>query len=67
MAEKNVLNNKEKPTIPEGFREQMDEYRELMTYYKCAIMEIETKFKVLNQVFSLEQERNHIETIKSRL
>lgn len=41
--------------------------RLLMTYYACALMEIETKFKVLNRQFSLEQEHNPIETIKTRL
>lgn len=39
----------------------------LMAYYRCAIMEVETKFKVLNEQFSLEYDRNPIESIKSRL
>ena len=39
----------------------------LMAYYRCAIMEIETKFKVLNEQFSLEYDRNPIESIKTRL
>ena len=34
---------------------------ELMSYYQCAIMEVETKFKVLNQEYSLEYDRNPIE------
>lgn len=38
----------------------------LMAYCRCAIMEVETKFKVLNEQFSLEYDRNPIETIKSR-
>lgn len=42
-------------------------YKQLMTYYKCAIMEVETKFNVLNQEMSLRYDRNPIETIKSRL
>ena len=33
----------------------------LMAYYKCAIMEVETKFKVLNEQFSLEYDRNPID------
>lgn len=66
MAEKNGK-NKTLLKIPDRFKEQMEDYKTLMTYYRCAIMEIETKFKVLNEYFSLEQERNHIETIKSRL
>ena len=38
----------------------------IMAYYRCAIMEVETKFKVLNEQFSLEYDRNPIESIKSR-
>ena len=41
--------------------------RTLMAYYRCALMEVETKFKVLNEEFSIERETNPIETIKSRL
>ena len=39
----------------------------LMSYYKCAIMEIETKFNVLNEEYSLEFDRNPISSIKTRL
>ena len=39
----------------------------LMSYYQCAIMEVETKFKVLNEEFSLEYDRNPIESIKTRV
>ena len=42
-------------------------FDELMSKYRCAIMEIETKFKVLNEQFSLQYDRNPIETIKTRL
>ena len=38
-----------------------------MAYYRCALMEVETKFKVLNEEFSLRLDRNPIENIKSRL
>lgn len=38
-----------------------------MSYYKCATLEIETKFKVLNEQFSIAKERNPIESIKSRI
>ena len=43
------------------------ELQRLMTYYKCAIMEIETKFKVLDEEYSLQHDRNPINSIKSRL
>lgn len=39
----------------------------LMMFYRCVIMEIETKFCVLNEEFSLADERNPIETIKTRI
>lgn len=39
----------------------------MMAYYRCAAMEIETKFKVLNEQFSLQYDRNPIETIKTRI
>ena len=42
-------------------------YRELMSCYRCAMMEIETKFNVLNEELSLQYDRNPIETIKTRL
>ena len=39
----------------------------LLSYYACAIMEVETKFKVLNEQYSLEYDRNPIDDIKSRV
>lgn len=39
----------------------------LMSYYECAIMEIETKFRVLNHELSLEYDNNSIESIKTRV
>lgn len=49
------------------FRKNMEDIRRVMTYYSCALMEIETKFNVLNKQFSLEQEHNPIDTIKTRI
>ena len=39
----------------------------LMSYYQCAIMEIETKFKVLNQEYSLEYGTAVIEMHKTSI
>ena len=47
--------------------DKMMPLKRLMAYYRCAIMEVETKFNVLNEEFSLEYDRNPIETIKTRL
>ena len=44
-----------------------EKFRTLMAYYKCAIMEVETKFRVLNESLSIRYDRNPIESIKSRL
>lgn len=42
-------------------------FEALMSYYRCAIMEVETKFKVLNEQYALRYDRNPIESIKSRV
>lgn len=42
-------------------------YRQFMSYYSCALMEVETKFKVLNEQFSLYYDRNPIESIHTRI
>lgn len=42
-------------------------YNKMLAYYRCAIMEVETKFKVLDEVFSVQYDRNPIEDIKSRI
>ncbi len=42
-------------------------WKQLYSYYTCALMEVETKFKVLNQEFSLQYDRNPIESIKTRI
>lgn len=51
----------------EYFQEKTRPFVRLMSYYKCAIMEIETKFRVLDEEFSLEFDRNPINSIKTRL
>ena len=47
-------------------QENIEPIESRMAYYRCAIMEVETKFKVLNEQFSLQYDRNPIESIKSR-
>lgn len=42
-------------------------YKELMAYYRCAMMVVAGKFNVLSEELSLEYDRNPIETIKTRL
>lgn len=42
-------------------------YMKLMAYYRCAIREIETKFNVLDEEYSIQFDRNPISSIKTRL
>ncbi len=48
-------------------KEKFEEFSRLMTYYRCAMMEIETKFNVLNEEYSLAHDRNPISSVKTRL
>lgn len=51
----------------DGLDVAADEFKMLMTYYECAILEIRTKLDVLNNEFKANKLRNPIETIKSRI
>lgn len=42
-------------------------FMEMMKEYECALMEVETKLRVLNAEFSLAHNRNPFESIKTRL
>ncbi len=46
---------------------QAKPFMELMMYNRCAIREIETKLRVLDEEFSVLADRNPIQTIKSRI
>ena len=60
----NFLTNEK---ILDRISRHLEPIEQMNAYYRCAIMEIETKFKVLSEQFSLKYDRNPIETIKSRL
>lgn len=62
-VKKALVNN----NVMDIIEDNMMPFKKLMAYYNCAIMQVETKFDVLNQEFSLEYDRNPIETIKTRL
>lgn len=55
------------PQTLKWVKENSENMTNLMSYYKCAIMEVETKLNVLNEEFSLQHDRNPISTIKTRL
>ena len=71
MQKESLLIDKLEEIVGDKTIKEVDEIfyntKAFMTYYRCAILEIETKFNVLNEQFSLRHERNPIEYIKSRL
>ena len=44
-----------------------EEFKQIMALYQCALMEIETKFNVLNAQFNASSSYNPIDSIKRRL
>ena len=67
LMEQLFLSQLSKTEVKQFAQERSLPYRELMAYYRCAMMEVETKFNVLNEELSLQYDRNPIETIKTRL
>ena len=61
------ISEQEKQLIKQEIESKGSALRELYTYYRCAMMEVETKFKVLNEQFSLQHDRNPIQSVKTRL
>lgn len=62
----NILENISNSDI-EAFFDEAQPFFGLMTYYGCALREVETKLQVLNDEFKLSHDRNPIESIKSRI
>lgn len=57
-------------TDEEMFRWMKDKtssFQKIMAYYRCALMEVETKFNVLDVEYSLQHDRNPISGIRTRL
>lgn len=71
MKMKRFVENNKNHVITEDLIENLSNrslpFKTLMAYYNCAMMEVETKFRVLNEQFSLMYDRNPIESIKTRL
>ncbi|MEG0276675.1 MAG: GTP pyrophosphokinase family protein [Coprobacillus sp.] len=65
--DKEILNEIINEDFLRTAQENLKPIQSLMSCYRCAIMEIETKFKVLDEQYSYKYDRNPIETIKSRL
>ena len=66
MYQQMMVSNADKETL-DWAKRRGTEVKHLMSYYKCAIREIETKFRVLDEEFSMLNDRNPINSIKTRL
>ncbi len=51
----------------EKLHAKFDPVYSMMMNYQCAVMEVETKFNVLNKRLSIRGERNPIESVRSRI
>jgi len=65
--EDNIILNELLGENNEELNKKLHDFVKLMSYYKCAMMELETKLNVLNEEFSLRHDRNPINSIKTRL
>ena len=51
----------------EWMQQKTRAFFDLISYYRCAMMEVETKLNVLNEEYSIRYDRNPIMIIKSRI
>ena len=58
MIEQAVLNRISQGEIKGRIHQLALPYKELMAYYRCAMMQVETKFNVLNEELSLQYDHN---------
>ena len=65
--ERFVKNNLMSDEFLDFVNKNMKPIEKQMSYYQCAIMEVETKLNVLNEEFSLQYDRNPFESIETRL
>ncbi|MEG2677272.1 MAG: GTP pyrophosphokinase family protein, partial [Oscillospiraceae bacterium] len=47
--------------------QKAEPFIQLMMRYNCALLEVKTKFEVLDKEFSVRYKRNPVETIKTRI
>ena len=67
MLEQLLLSHFSKSDVQQRIHAYAHPYRELIAYYRCAMMHVETKFNILDEELSLKYDRNPIESIKTRL
>lgn len=55
------------PSDPRTFISNAEKFSDLMMMYRCTLREVQTKLEVLNDEFSVENKRNPISFIKTRI
>lgn len=66
MYRQMLMTNVDENVLQWARKKGLDAQR-LMTYYKCAMREVETKLYVLDEEYSLQYDRNPINSIRTRL
>lgn len=66
MYRQMLVTNVDEDVLQWAQKKGLDAQR-IMTYYKCAMQEVETKLYVLDEGYSLQYDRNPINSIKARL
>ena len=66
-VEKIILQTLSEQAYRDWLRAHAAPYFELMAYYRCAMMEVETKFRVLSEERTLRYDYNPVATVKTRL
>lgn len=66
MYRQMLMTNVDENVLQWAQKKGLDAQR-LMTYYKCAMREVETKLYVLDEEYSLQYDRNPINSIRTRL
>lgn len=66
MYRQMLMTNVDENVLQWAQKKGLDAQR-LMTYYNCAMREVETKLYVLDEEYSLQYDRNPINSIRSRL
>ncbi len=61
------LTIEEKEGVLKEIAPYAEQYMRTMSYFRCAMMEVETKFRVISEDFTYRHDRNPIETVKTRL
>lgn len=67
MNEEDILSLRISEGAINRIRTEIGDLRHVMADYRCAMMKVETKFRIMNHQFGLENDYNPVDTIKTRV